>query len=52
MGILLAGLGQFGDVVRHLGARLFAGGGAAVHQQRLGLHDAVDGGFHGILTGG
>src|ERR1700716_3905429 len=50
MRILLAGLEQHGDVVRHLGARLCAGGGGAVHQEIVGVHDAVDRGFHGILV--
>src|SRR5260370_12022439 len=50
MRVLLAGLEQCGDVLGHLGARLRAGGGAAVLQEIIGLHDAVDTGFHGFLV--
>src|SRR6267378_5044698 len=47
--ILFAGFDQLGEVVRHLGARLVAGGRAAIHQQIVGLHDAINRGLHGWL---
>src|SRR5258708_38463028 len=46
MRIRLAGFDQGGDILRHLGARLGAGSGCTIQQQIIGLHDAVDGGFH------
>src|SRR6185295_16620478 len=52
VGILLAGLEQFFDILGDLGARLGAGGGGLVHQKLIGLNDAVDGGVHGFLVGG
>ena len=46
MRVLFAGFEQRGDVFRHLFPRLGAGGGGAVRQQVIGLHDAIDRGFH------
>src|SRR5260221_6021256 len=48
--VLFTGLEQRGDILRHLGAGLAIGGGTAVHQEIIGLHDAVDGSFHGFLS--
>src|SRR5258706_15631221 len=48
--VLFTGLEQRGDILRHLGAGLGGGGGTAVSQQIVGLHDAVDGSFHGFLS--
>src|SRR5271169_5795418 len=49
MGILFAGLEQRGDIFGHLGARFTARGGGAVGEQIIGLHNAVDGGLHGLF---
>src|ERR1039458_7428653 len=50
MRVFFTGLEQLAYILGHLGARLFdPDSGTAVHQQRISLHDAVDGGFHGIL---
>src|SRR3984885_14925576 len=52
MRVFFAGLKQLADILGDLNARLIdADSGAVVHQQRIGLHDAVNGGFHGILLG-
>src|ERR1700704_3607866 len=47
--VLFAGLKQRIQIVRDLGARLGAGRGGTVHQEVIGLHDAIDGGLHGVL---
>src|ERR1700730_1815482 len=44
--VLLARLEQRPDILRHLGARVFARSRGAVQQQVIGLHDAVDRDFH------
>src|SRR5690242_1824800 len=49
MRIVLARLHQRSEIFRHLGPRLVVGRGGAVHKQIIGLHDAVDRGFHRFL---
>src|SRR2546423_3408621 len=44
--ILLAGFEQRGNVLRHLGACLGTCLRGAVHQEIVGQHDTIDGGFH------
>src|SRR4051812_30748806 len=49
MGVLLAGFHQGVEVVRHLFPRLRARRRRAVGEQIVGMHDPVDGSFHGTL---
>src|SRR5882724_7485729 len=48
--VFFAGGKECGDVARHFDARLFACRGAAVREETVGHHDAVDDTFHEILS--
>src|SRR6516225_2990107 len=49
VGVLFASRGERINIFRHPGAGLRARRGGTFLQEFIGLHDAIDGGFHGIL---